>query len=57
MKYVGAAVGAGHLQAGDDAHRAGGDLGHHVGQDHGVGQTVAQCDVTDVVAADILGLQ
>ena len=54
MEDVGAAIGAEDLQAGDDAQGAGADLGHHVGQDHGVLQGVASRDITDVVTTDIL---
>ena len=54
MEDVGAAIGAEDLQAGDDAQGAGADLGHHVGQDHGVLLGVAPGDETDVVTADIL---
>ena len=54
MKDVGPAVGTRHLEAGDDAQGARGHLGHHVGEDDGVSQTIAQGDVTDVVSADVL---
>ena len=54
MEDVGAAIGAEDLQGGDDAQSAGTDLGHHVGQDHGVLLGVAPRDKTDVVTTDIL---
>ena len=54
VKDVGPAVWTGHLEAGDDAQGARGHLGHHVGEDDGVSETVAQGDVTDVVSTDVL---
>ena len=54
VEDVGAAIGAEDLQGGDNAEGAGADLGHHVGQDHGVLLGVASGDETDVVTADIL---
>ena len=54
VESVGAEVAGGALEAGDDAHVAGGHLRHHVGQDHGVLLGVAPRDKTDVVTTDIL---
>ena len=54
MENVGAPVRAENLQGGDDAHGAGADLRHHVGQDHSVLAAVASGDETDVVTAHIL---
>ena len=54
VKDVGPAVGTRHLEAGDDAEGARGDLGDHVGEDDGVSETVAQGDVTDIVSTDVL---
>ena len=54
MKNVGPTVWADDLQGGDDAHGAGTDLGHHVGQDHSVLQGVPSRDKADVVTTNIL---
>ena len=54
VEYVGPAIWAEDLQGGDDAHGAGTDLGHHVGQDDSVLLGVSSGDKTDVVAAHIL---
>ena len=54
VEGVGAAVGAGALEAGHQSQVAGGDLGHDVGEDHGVIPAVAPGHEADPVAAHIL---
>ena len=56
MECVGAAVGAGALEAGDEAEVAGDDLTHDVGEDHSVVGAVAPGHEADPVAADILSI-
>ena len=56
MEGVGAAVVAGALEAGHQSQVAGGDLGHDVGEDHGVVPAVAPGHEADPVAADILSI-
>ena len=54
VESVGAEVAGGALEAGDDAHVAGGHLRHHVGEDHRVVSGVAPRHEADVVPAHIL---
>ena len=54
MEGVGAAVGAGTLEAGHQAKVTGGHLSHDAGEDHGVIPAVAPGHEADPVTADIL---
>ena len=54
MQRVCSSVAAWTLEAGDDAHVAGDDLGDDVGQDHGVVPAVPPRHEADVVATDVL---
>ena len=54
VESVGAEVAGGALEAGDDAHVAGGHLRHHVREDHRVVRGVAPRHEADVVPAHIL---
>ena len=54
MECVSSPVAAGTLETGDDAHTAGADLTHHVGQDDSIVRGVSPGHKADVVATHIL---
>lgn len=54
MERVCSPVAAGALETGDDAHAAGADLAHNVGEDDGIVRGVSPGHKADVVATHIL---